>query len=328
MDKDWLKRLSEEIEQGYIRVGKHPRLPLKIYNYTSQTQYDGHWNDITLKCRGLILNDKGEIIVLPPEKFFNIGEPLAAGIDLSTAQLTAKYDGYMQIVKLDSHYGLIVSSRGGFTNQYTNATRALLTKDIIYKLKPDHSYFLELLQDFPGDEDIIVTKHPTPQLICWAIRDPGFNELDLADCPFQTAQIFSPNDAEAYLEQQVEGIVAKEPGTNRRVKIKTEWYINQHRLISHCTKKRVYEILLEGKTVDNYELPDEFYYLMKQWQDELLTKVGRRYAEIGTNLAQTGSLTDKELGLLDIPNKKYLFAIRKKIFLDLLKEVYRSEGKT
>lgn len=322
MNQEFLSLLSQEIKQGYIRVATHPNLPLKIYNYTHKAQYEGHWDNVTLKCRGLILDNDGKTVVLPPQKFFNIGEPLASSIDLSKAQLTAKYDGYMQIVKLDSRYGLIISSRGGFNNQYTDATRNLLSKDILYKLKPDYSYFLELLQDFPGDENIIVTKHPTPQIVCWAIRDPNFNEQDFTDCPFQTAQVFSLNKAETYLEQQVEGIVAKDPITNTRVKIKTDWFINQHRLISNCTKKRVYEVLLEGKTVEDYDFPDELYPQMKNWQDDLLSKVADRYREIGTRLGQSANLTNKELGKLDMPDKKYLFTIRKQIFNTLLKEVY------
>ena len=52
-----LERLHSLIEEGYISVQQHPSAQLFIYNYTSKTQFERLWNELTLACRGLILDE-------------------------------------------------------------------------------------------------------------------------------------------------------------------------------------------------------------------------------------------------------------------------------
>lgn len=66
--------LSECIEDKLIRVAKHDTLPLKLYTYTEHAQFDGSWPDAARKCRGLVVEDTGEIIAWCMPKFFNYGE--------------------------------------------------------------------------------------------------------------------------------------------------------------------------------------------------------------------------------------------------------------
>ncbi len=48
-----LKKMQSE---GFVMMQKHAEADLYIYNYTPKAQYDKVWNEITLMCRGLILN--------------------------------------------------------------------------------------------------------------------------------------------------------------------------------------------------------------------------------------------------------------------------------
>lgn len=67
-----LNQLEQLIQSGYIRKRKHPKYNIWIYNYTHLCQFEEHWNELTKICRGLVLDDKGNIIARPLAKFFNL----------------------------------------------------------------------------------------------------------------------------------------------------------------------------------------------------------------------------------------------------------------
>jgi RNA ligase len=69
MNSDTLEKYHQE---GLLYKQTHPTLPLTIWNYTEKVQYEGLWDEVTLKCRGLITeNTSGKIIIQPFSKFFN-----------------------------------------------------------------------------------------------------------------------------------------------------------------------------------------------------------------------------------------------------------------
>ena len=45
-----------------------------IWNYSVSVQYERLWDEITVQCRGLVTNSKGEIVARPFTKFFNYEE--------------------------------------------------------------------------------------------------------------------------------------------------------------------------------------------------------------------------------------------------------------
>ena len=63
--------LNGYIDRGLVIKQKHPTLPLSIYNYSRTCQYDGEWDRYTLACRGLVLDNEGNVIAKPFPKFFN-----------------------------------------------------------------------------------------------------------------------------------------------------------------------------------------------------------------------------------------------------------------
>lgn len=309
----WMEKLEEFIEQGYIRVQKHPSRDLKIYNYTTKTQIEGFWNEVTLACRGLVLDSKGGIVLECPKKFFNYNEPQAAYVDLDKAVITEKLDGYYISARKDEEYGLILTSRGSFNNQYVEAAKELLGGK---RLIENYSYFFELCQNFDGDETIIVTQHETPKLLLWGLRNQyntwlwGDGECDRWDC----ARTFTIGQARKYLNGQVEGVVAFDPTCGERVKIKTEWFINMHRIVSDCSKKRVWEILKNGQRLEDFNFPDEILPTMKVWAEELRKDYAFMVSEVRFQLdrLKIGNpiLSKKDIALdvgLSPEMKRYLF---------------------
>lgn len=94
-------KLASEVQNGYIRVAKHESLPLKLYTYTDKTSYESRWNTETEVCRGLVVEDNGQVVAHCLRKFWNSSEhangksyapPLPERLDF---EIFAKMDGSM-----------------------------------------------------------------------------------------------------------------------------------------------------------------------------------------------------------------------------------------
>ncbi len=62
--------LNKYHEDNLVYKQVHPTLPLTIWNYSEKVQYDNLWDDITLQTRGLVTDDKGNVVARPFKKFF------------------------------------------------------------------------------------------------------------------------------------------------------------------------------------------------------------------------------------------------------------------
>jgi len=70
------EELKPYIEKKLISEQIHPEdSNVRIFNYTQDCQFQKAWDDITMQCRGLIMNiQTDEIIARPFRKFFNYSE--------------------------------------------------------------------------------------------------------------------------------------------------------------------------------------------------------------------------------------------------------------
>ena len=69
-----LEILNKYIEDGLLECQSHPTLPLKIYNYSRDWQFEKKWDDITLAMRGTVLDNEGNLVAKSFNKFFNYEE--------------------------------------------------------------------------------------------------------------------------------------------------------------------------------------------------------------------------------------------------------------
>src|SRR5438105_3439699 len=122
--------LATAVENGHVRLQRHPSRPLVIYNYTEACQFASAWTPVTLACRGLIAHtETGAVIARVLPKFFNHNEPHAPRLDLtSKVRVTDKADGSLGIIFADGD-GYAVATRGSFaSDQALHATELLRTK--------------------------------------------------------------------------------------------------------------------------------------------------------------------------------------------------------
>lgn len=286
--------LEWEIKNGNIRMQRSPyNTNLAILNYTEQAQFAHYWTPLTRRCRGLVVdwpeNTTSKYIstvIEAPEKFFNHTEPEAPDLNqwmFKDSFISEKLDGYYIAVRNDSHYGLIVTSRGSFYNQYVLAAKKLLPENIPQNV----NYFCELCEDFPGDESIIVARYKKPRLVCWGVNDLIPTPQLSFGWGGEIAKEVTEAQLNQYLNSQNEGVVAYNRDTHERVKIKTSWYLTMHRLISNCTFNHTLEIVMGGGKINGVRetdyidqqgnkqhifinaLPEEHLEQMKEWEREI-----------------------------------------------------------
>lgn len=93
--------LVKAIDEDLVTQRKHPDLPLWIYNYGPEVQYRKLWNDVTLNCRGLILDEDFNIVARPWKKFFNLGQ----------VNLPIQFDDRVEVMdKADGSLGILYNN--------------------------------------------------------------------------------------------------------------------------------------------------------------------------------------------------------------------------
>lgn len=98
-----LAELDDAVKHKAIRRATHDTLPLVLYTYTEHALYQGQWTDAEQKCRGLIVEDTGQIVGRCLSKFWNFsehtsGRSYAKPLPDEAFQIFAKQDGSLGTV--------------------------------------------------------------------------------------------------------------------------------------------------------------------------------------------------------------------------------------
>lgn len=262
LDKDLLIKM---IDLKYVDVRKHPELDLYILNYSKLCTYDRVWNDVTEKCRGLIVDNTGEIKAKPFKKFYNYEE-----IDDKTIipnlpfKVYEKMDGSLGVLYWEGNVPAI-ATRGSFeSEQAMEASRILREKyHNILSLIPKHLTFLfEII--YPDDQKV-VNYGDTEDLFLLAVIDTNSGkELNINDFKhlFKPVKEYENITEWKKLRDEIdgdnrEGFVIKFEN-NFRVKLKYEEYFDLHKLLYSITPKYILELLMDDKIDDLIVLKDKF----------------------------------------------------------------------
>ena len=275
------------VEAGLVVGRRHPRLPLTIYNYTPDAAFAGAWDATTLGCRGLVLDDLGNVVMRCMPKFFNYQEhqqkPSLPDIPAGEA-FTAyeKLDG--SLIQVSSYEGeLLVSSRGSFESDQAVAAKDLIESHPDGFFVPvnapsgDITYQFELI----GPSNRIVVSYPQDELVLLGgiTRDAnkwlspavmtGFVQPPARSCLWQVSGDIDLDTLIASNHPNREGyVLVFESGL--RVKVKHEDYVLLHKVLTGLTPRRVVEAIF-GKTLDELLVacPDEWH----DWLREIRKKV-------------------------------------------------------
>jgi len=260
--------IATEIQGGYVTCRPHPELDLFVLNYAPSVAYEKRWNKATLQCRGLIVDDEGNVVSRPFSKFFNLGEhdsPDLPDVPLGESFVAyEKMDGSLGIT-YPTPDGLAISTRGSFeSEQAVKGTQILRTKysDKLSGLDPDLTYLFEII--YPENR-IVVSYDEEELVLLGAIHTQSGQEVDpsdLRDLGFRQPEEWKvetlddlPRDTRNF-----EGYVVKFQ-SGLRVKVKLDEYVRIHRLVCDLTPRRIWENLSEGDDIEETikGAPDELH---------------------------------------------------------------------
>jgi RNA ligase len=285
------------IDKGLVVKQNHPTFPLSIYNYSRTTQYDGNWDRYTLACRGLVLDNEGNVIAKPFPKFFNYEEikddkyahcegcrksgmincgyfdkcggwEMRSVIPNESFEVYEKMDGSLGIV---FHYNdeWHVATRGSFTSEQAIKGKELLdTKYNVSSLRKTRTYLFEII--YPENR-IVVDYGDDEKLVLLAVMDTESGE----EIP-SSALYFMVEDGwdvvttyktwgedwetlKKEISKDNEGYVIRFSG-GMRMKIKGTEYVRLHKILTNFSSKDIWELLKNGEDLGPFleRVPDEF----------------------------------------------------------------------
>lgn len=279
---EFFEDLPRYIADGLITGRPHPQGGLTIYNYTPKVQYDRLWDNVTRTCRGLILNDQGNVVARPFQKFFNLDEMDASEIPNEPFEVYEKIDGSLGILYWKDGTPAI-ATRGSFeSEQALHATDLLKTKyhNYLSGIDRELTYLFEIV--YPQNR-IVVNYGKTDELFLLAIIDTatGVEKENPVLSGFPPVKrydgIFNISAIREVQQENAEGFVIRFK-SGLRIKVKFADYVRLHRLMTRASPKSIWECMSTGQSLNHLlgQVPDEFYKWVKAQQ----TQLQRRYDEI------------------------------------------------
>tara|TARA_B110000211_G_scaffold233016_1_gene298115 strand:- start:1860 stop:2876 length:1017 start_codon:yes stop_codon:yes gene_type:complete len=267
--------LDEYVKEGWLRVQKHPGEDLFIYNYTSKTQYERNWNDVTISCRGLILNQAGDVVAKPFNKFFNLSEIPKEEVPNEAFEVFEKMDGSLGILYWVNEKPFI-ASRGSFTSEQAVKASALLHtkyKNAIPLLEKGVTYIFEII--YPENRIVVDYGDAETLVLIGAIEIETGTELPLKEMGFPLVERIEADDfnkLQALDLKNKEGFVIRFK-SGYRLKVKFDEYQRVHRIITQVSNLTLWECLRENTSLEEIidRVPDEFYDWVKAVIKELKT---------------------------------------------------------
>ncbi len=327
--------ISKYLDEKKLLRQKHPTEDLYIYNYSKGVQFNRQWDEVTLACRGLILDSEMNIVSRPFGKFFNYEEPEAKIPVGVSFKVYDKLDGSLGVsYKVDGVP--YIASRGSFDSVYALEATKLLHekyKDSMDKMEDGKTYLFEFILQAEGEFNnrVVVDYEGMKDIILLGVVD---NETG-KDCPLVdigipiVEEIEWDGSAEDFQKLDIHnkegGIFVFDNGD--RFKVKFSEYVRLHRILTGINnidlwKMKVYE--LDPKRHPEWEMtldgilnkaPDEFY----DWIHDTLRGFDEKVEEIDRKMRAIYEpmkhLEGKEFAYaikdFDVFEKGLLFGIKK-----------------
>lgn len=308
--EEFTRTMLELMDNGYIAAQYHPSHPLAIYNYTQKTQYEKLWNDVTMQCRGLILDYNYAPVSVGFPKFFNLSE---YGPDWTPPKVSfivyEKLDGSF-LISYRVNGKLYWASKGSFTSDQANWANDIWQRkyrDIEPKLPQDLTLIGELIHpqnrvvvDYGDMEDIVIlstflegTEVAYNQLPAKLPRVGVHTNLygaHFIPTSMQTLEglvMDQKENAEGYVIRFENGL---------RVKVKYEEYLRLHRIVTQVSSKDIWQALKDGDETKFNALienvPDEFL----DWVEGVAKKLFDKVEGVLTETQEEYDAIREELG--------------------------------
>lgn len=261
---------------------------LIIANYTARAMYDRVWDEVTRICRGLILRldrpwPEGirieEVVALPFEKFFNVGET-GEEIRSPIIEMTEKFDGCLGL--LYRHVGAYrVATRGSFAGPQALWATTFVQRFDLRALPENLTLLFEII--YPGSR-IVVDYGGREDVVLLGVRDRVTGEdwftkrvadlgasfgLTSARPTATIGSVAEALEASVRLGPNEEGWVIR-CADGQRWKVKGEAYRQLHRLLSRVSERAVLDAIAGG-TIDELldAVPEYYRPTVSRWKERI-----------------------------------------------------------
>lgn len=289
-------KLDEHVKNGLVDIHFHKDLPLVLLRYSRTAEYDNLWDDVTEKCRGLIVNwNTGEIVARPFEKFFNFQTSFRPETYLENLPTTPpivldKLDGSLGILYVHEgvHY---IASKGSFHSEHAEWATAWYRKNVINPQWPaGYTPIFEMLCESVQHH---VVHYGYEGLILLALINNETGEEADYNTLYHWAHINGLGVPEIYGHNLLETILHNRPNaegyvlswsrpgcTPIKVKVKFADFLRLQRIVHDATPKHIFEALSEG---DGGKLVDWIANTnpqLRQFIKDWMHKLNEEYARI------------------------------------------------
>lgn len=316
---DYIGLTPEDFERDYINTGliqvaHHKEFPLSIYTYGRKAVHENVWDNVTSKCRGIIVNrETGEIVARPFEKFHNYGST-QEDADILKSQIAIgnqpviweKVDGFMCTNYCWNGVNYI-ASKGSFHSVHAKWATAEYRRKLVesgYTVEGgeiNHGWTL-VFEGLNKDLRIVVDYGDKNELVLLACinnetgeeKDPEGLRWLAAQLKMRAARQEQMTLEEAHSETGLsslgdeEGYVAtwyRKGMTPYRLKLKFVEYLRLHRMVTGVSPKRIWEALsTNGVGLDEYlnQSTPWFAAFTKKWVKALRGEFSRIEHEAST----------------------------------------------
>jgi RNA ligase len=271
-----IRTLNKYINEGKIEKNPHPTLPISIYNYTRETQFNQDWDEITIAMRGTIIDEHGYVIASSFLKFFNYEE---------VKEILPKRSDYVYVQeKVDGSLGILfyydgewhLATKGSFTSEQSKRGMEILRKKYKFFDQTFMTHITYIVEIIYSENRIVVDYKNKEKIVFLSTSENGYeNHWTTSLCIFKGSGIKKADiiKTEQYFEfgedlykslkdkniHNSEGFVLTfQPYF--RMKIKFEDYVRLHRLITGFSNVDIWESLRDGKNIEEMleNVPDEF----------------------------------------------------------------------
>lgn len=254
--------VDDLVEQGLVKKKTYTQgvyKGLSVLKYTRKVFFKNLWHldERLLECRGTVVDEEDNVIVLPFKKVFNLHEN-GTEVELDRiVEIPTKVNGFMAAVTNTEKYGLIVSTTGTLDSEYAKLAR----KHVPYTIL--NTKFTYLFEVCDSSDPHIVEEEEGAYLIGARNLDTGvlLNEevLDRISPkrPKVTTKVFS-KVLEDIKTVKHEGFMVRDAATGEVLaKCKSPYYLVKKALLRMGSKR---ESIMFNHPEDFKQQIDEEYY--------------------------------------------------------------------
>jgi RNA ligase len=293
---------SRYLDTRLVNVSHHHEFPLSIYTYGRKAVHENVWDNVTSRCRGIIVNrETGEVVARPFEKFHNWGFDPTNSADVEIKQppvVWEKMDGFMCTAYSWGGKNYI-ASKGSFHSIHAKWATAEYNRKIVEGgYSPEGGPIIQgwtfVFEGLHKDLRIVVDYGDKNELVLLAcinnetgeekdapwlrimagylkMRTPRQERMTMEQAHEQTMKEYS--DEEGYV------LTWYRPGQRpHRMKLKFIEYLRLHRMVTGVSPKRIWEALAtNGVGLDEYlnQSTPWFAAFTKKWVKALRAEFAR-----------------------------------------------------